>query len=225
MITKTLFVMKEKGISELEMKASLEGVQELLKLGNAEKLIGIEEKGELNGKEYLDNDGVTNNFRSIDWYLQKGRATSRNETQLNAGAILEYINEDVCTSGNTHFDLLIVHSDMYSGNTEFVIGNALKGIGTIISISKFNSLSKKTRCECIKTQTMHEMGHVFGLLPATRKINFEYNLGKHCTNKCIMRQGLILPFDWIVFTCDRKRFGALCATCLGDLRDFFSANE
>jgi len=115
---------------------------------------------------------------------------------------------------NRSFDIQIF-------DTNFVIGLASPGIGTTISTYRFKQLDDKLRYECIKTETMHELGHVFGLIPDERTTDVEDSLGKHCANICIMRQGLTLPTDWINITKDRLDQGALCQPCKSDLKEYF----
>jgi len=59
------------------------------------------------------------------------------------------------------------------------------------------------------------LGHVLGL--PSRRYNVEESLGKHCIGKCVMRQGLKVPYDWIRMSEDRLEYGALCGDCYLDL--------
>jgi predicted Zn-dependent protease len=123
--------------------------------------------------------------------------------------------------GRDQYDILIVRSDIYAEEDNFLVGIAREGFGTVISTYRFNGLDDKLKYECIKTETMHELGHVFGLLPDNRTEDVEDSLGLHCANRCIMRQGLNVPEDWINMTKDRLRYDALCKRCEKDLKDYF----
>jgi predicted Zn-dependent protease len=68
---------------------------------------------------------------------------------------------------------------------------------------------------------MHEGGHMFGLPSNKRKENVEEKLGGHCTNRCVMRQGLIVPDDWVRMTEDRIKYGPLCNQCVNEIYAFF----
>lgn len=86
----------------------------------------------------------------------------------------------------------------------------------------FNDLDSNQKYEVIKTETMHEIGHVLGIPNKNRKINVENNLGWHCTNKCVIRQGLLVPDDWIEMTDERIKSGkTLCDECINDLKTYF----
>ena len=221
---KPIYIMNQPGLSAIDKTAVLEGARELIRLADVNG-IEIADFGAWQNNVYRTPDGSLREFQSAEWYINRGRANSRNSGQLNADALqIALLTEpwrDPRKGGKDHYDIFIVHSDMYSQNTNFVIGLAQEGIGTTISTHRFQGLEDRTRFECIKTETIHELGHVFGLVPNERTTYIEYSLGKHCTNRCIMRQGLRLPTDWINFTNDRQRYGALCPTCSKDLREYF----
>lgn len=111
------------------------------------------------------------------------------------------------------------------GNTNYVVGIAADNIGMVLSVNRYENLTRRQRYECIKTVTMHELGHVFKLPPDSRTENVEESLGKHCANVCIMRQGLIVPTDDIRMSEDRLKYGALCPTCKTDLKAYFKQDN
>jgi len=159
-------------------------------------------------------------YKSIDWYIQSGRQSGR-PSQLNADAIMANLEREPWRKTIPHYDVVILSSDMFSEETNFVIGLASYAIGTIISTHRFMGLDQALRAECVKTEVMHELAHVFGLVPDERIDNIEESLGKHCMNICVMRQGLRVPQDWIRMTGDRLRVGAFCKDCQRDLRSYF----
>ena len=221
---KPVFAMNQEGLSDLEKKAVLDAASELIRLAEVDG-IGLVDFGVWRTNKYRNRGGSLKPYQSVDWYVQKGKETSRNRTQLNAGTMQSLLLFEPWRNpqegGRDHYDILMVHSDMYLGETNFVIGVAKQGIGTTISTHRFKELDGRDRYECIKTETMHELGHVFGLIPKDRTENVEYSLGKHCTNRCIMRQGLRLPIDWINITNDRLRYGVLCEPCEKNLKAYF----
>lgn len=218
---KPVYVMNEEGLSSLEKGAVLDGVGELLQIAGVDHLIGIKDFGVWREPGYRNPDGSLRDYQSVDWHIQWGKETSIKAPQLNANAILDSVINEPWRKAQDHYDVIVLHSDLYSGNTNFVIGLAERGIGTVISTNRFNTLGDRARHECIKTETMHELGHTFGLLPYERTENLDTRLGRHCANTCIMRQGIAVPRDWINMTEDRLRYGALCPTCETDLRNYF----
>jgi predicted Zn-dependent protease len=212
--------MNENGLSRLEKHAILDGIHNLLQIANARE-IEVVDFDVWRNREFLKKDRTLKEYCSVDWYLQKGMETSRNNHQINAGTIYHLLSFEPWKKNEDHYDLLALVSDMYDRDTNFVIGLGGEGIGTIISTYQFKGLDENSKYECIKTETMHELGHVFGLLPDYRTRNVENSLGKHCADICIMRQGLRLPDDWVKMTNDRLRYGALCDNCKTDLKNFF----
>jgi len=157
----------------------------------------------------------------MDWYISEGTRFSEKRGQLNADRILNLCNEDRWQIDERHYKVMILKSDMYAEDTNFIIGYAVEGMGTIISINRFLSLDQAIQKECIKTETMHELGHVFGLINKNRNQAVKYELGKHCANKCVMRQGLRVPEDWIRITQDRLKNGPFCNLCKEELITYF----
>jgi len=151
-----------------------------------------------------------------------GRRRKHGE-QLNASTMISHCRAEPWRQKEDHYDLFICSSDLWDGsmNINFIIGLASKGTGTVLSVARFREpgLGERLKYECIKTEVMHEMGHVFGLVTGRGKT--EENLGPHCADSCTMRQGITVPHDWIPITQDRLRYGAFCQQCTNDLRGYF----
>lgn len=220
---KPVYVMNQEGVSDLEKRAVLNGAHELIGLGGAE--IEVKDFGVWRLEDYKNSDDTLKENKSVDWYVEEGRTASRNKTQLNASRMLDALHYEpwrmVSHGGKDHYDILVLHEDMYSGDTNFIIGLARQGIGTVLSVNRFRCLTNREIYECVKTETMHELGHAFGLVSKSRTKNVENQLGMHCTNICIMRQGMTVPNDWLKITDQRLRYGALCKECDKELKDFF----
>lgn len=108
---KQIYVMNEEGLSDLERKAVLEGVEEVLKIAEVENQIKIEDLGAWRHKDYQNKDGSLIPHRSVDWYLQKGRQDSRNETQLDAGALLHLLG---CYDPSPkNYNILVLQPNIY----------------------------------------------------------------------------------------------------------------
>ncbi len=109
-----------------------------------------------------------------------------------------------------HWEVVFTNKDLYSRETNFVIGIAQPDLSTLISLKRLESISDVgLRGETQKTEIFHEVGHVFGL-PTRRRgeSRLEYSLGAHCRSAgCSMKQGLRVPEDWINFTSQRLRVG------------------
>jgi len=220
---KPVHVMIQEGMLDDERIAILEGASEMIRLTG--EGIDLADLGVWRQGEYVNSDGSLEPYKSVNWYVQRGRERSIRNSQLNADAMLSALEHEPWKNsekgGKAHYDILAVFDDMYAGGSLFVIGYGRPGVGAVISINRFKGLNKKQRIECIKTGTMHELGHAFGLVPDSRTEDFEYSLGKHCTNKCVMRRGINVPRDWVRMSEDRLKYGALCERCADDLKSYF----
>jgi predicted Zn-dependent protease len=217
-IGKPIIIMNEDGVSDLEKEAVTVGIKDILEM--AEVRSKVEDIGVWRSTTYCNEDGSLKNFQSIDWYLQKGREESRNANQLNVQSISMHLQRRGTVWKGTHRIVLVLCSDIYYEDKNFVVGLSDKDSPVILSTFRFKGLSEKERCQCLKTVAMHELGHMFGLPSEDRDKNVENKLGKHCTNRCIMRQGLDVS-DWLDITDDRLKYGALCSDCINDLKSYF----
>ncbi len=217
-----IYLMNENGVDPMDKKAVIGGIETMLKIAGVENKIKILDYSELIGKRYISPDGSSKEYKSLDYYLQQGKIASKNSTKLNATKISNLCAYEIAISGYKHYYVLIVKTDIYleEGNTRFVIGAGKEGCCAIISTYRFSNLDD-LKYEVIKTETMHENGHVFDIPNDNRATNVEENLGWHCTNECVMRQGLIVPKDWIEMTNDRLESGRpLCDECINDLTTY-----
>jgi predicted Zn-dependent protease len=218
---KPVFVMSEEGVTGNEIGAVTDGLHTILR-----------EAG-VDGKVEVRNFGVwrhgKGDYESVDWYVAQGRKHGRQTKsfgrQLNASSIMSMLSNEPWRRQEDHYDLFVCSSDLWQGraNNNFVIGLAQPFVGTVLSVRRFREPG--IAYGCIKTETIHEMGHVFGLIPHSREDNVEYSLGKHCTNLCTMRQGLSVPADWVRITADRDTYGTFCPICSEDLKGFFRGRK
>jgi len=209
---KPVYIM-HKDASSLDRKAVSDGIEEML--GYADVSLEVKDLGEWRHPDWL-YDGKLKPFYSVDWYVDVGK---RDRDKLDAMRMLNALHCEPWRK-NGHYDVKVVDEDMRIEGTNFVIGVARPMIGTVISTYRFRDLDEPLRYECVKTEAMHEFGHVLWL-PYGRNYNVEDSLGLHCTNTCIMRQGMSVPYDWIRMSDDRIRYGALCKDCEKDLQKYF----
>lgn len=219
-ISKPIILMNEDGVSDLEKEAVNSGVKEILEI--AEVRSEVKDNGVWRSSNYRNEDGSLKDFQSIDWYLHKGKVESRNTNQLNAQSISAHLRRKGSVWGRTHHIILVLCSDIYMDeDTSFVVGLSDKDSPVILSTFRFKGLLEEQRGQCFKIVAMHEIGHMFGLPSESRDKNVENNLGRHCTNKCIMRQGRYVPWDFLKITTDRLKYSALCSDCIKDLKSYF----
>jgi predicted Zn-dependent protease len=212
--------MHEVGVDPMHVETVLSATRAVLRTAGVEDRIELRNFGAWRNCHWRNGDRYLN-WQSVDWYLRVAFDFSRNETQFHGGKLMELLWNEPWQEAEPHYDIVLTKSDMYDVDCNFVIGLAVQGFGTVISTNRFLGLPAAEARECIITETMHEVGHVFGLVPGDRTDNVEESLGKHCANRCIMRQGLVVPRDWQVFTQDRLAGNGFCPTCMRDLRKYF----
>ena len=215
-----IYAMCEEGVEPEHLQAVLDSVQVVLRIAGVERRVEVHNFGVWRGPGWLEGNTLTN-WNSVDWYVAHARQASRNDHQLHGGHLLKLLYNEPWQETTPHYDIVVTHSDLYDDDCRFCVGLAVHGLGTVISTNRFLNLDARTQRECIITETMHEVGHVFGLIPSNRTDNVEMSLGLHCTNKCIMRQGLNVPHDWLKITDNRLAGHEFCSTCRSDLAKFF----
>jgi predicted Zn-dependent protease len=215
-----IHIMYEEGLEPDHLKAVLDATHAVLSAAGVTANVEVNNFGVWRNSGWLVGNTLTN-WNSIDWYLAHAQRASRNDHQLHGGHLLKLLYNEPWQKARPHYDIVVTHSDLYDDDCRFCIGLAVHGLGTVISTNRFLKLDARAQRECIITETMHEVGHVFGLIPEDRTDNVEMSLGLHCTNKCIMRQGLSVPHDWIKITDDRLAGHEFCNACLRDLHRYF----
>ena len=152
-----------------------------------------------------DNHEVTGCGNTFQVDEAVNTSFNHNRRQIDAAKLMEEMSK----YSTNKFVVLTAH-DLFVEGTNFCLGLAIPGKGSIVS-------SFRAREEIYKTLTMHELMHVFGCVPETRTQNVVESLGLHCTNRCIMRQGMTVQ-EWAQFTRERMRGNALCPQCEGNLK-------
>lgn len=214
-----LYIMRDEGVTETETKAVMYGINAVLRAaGNP--MVPVYDLGVWRSSDWLYSDNTLAQWHSVDWYITDTLRRSR-KGQLHGGEVLRLLYEEPWQEFRPHYDVLVTSHDIYDDGCNFCIGLAIHRFGTVISTARWRPLVPQVGMACLVTATMHEIGHVFDLVPATRKTNVEYSLGLHCTNRCLMRQGLSVPNDWLAITADRLRGYEFCGTCRRDLRRYF----
>jgi predicted Zn-dependent protease len=221
---KPIYVMNQKGVTDPEKIGILLGISELLTIANVPSGLKIVDNGVWRKDDYLSGLSFSP-YKSVDWYIERGMEKSLDPGQVDAPEILHHLSQepwrDQSRGGKDHYDVLILKDDLGSSDSGFVVGSTHPKSAIVISTYRFQGLEPLDRFEVLKTVGIHEGGHLFGLLPESRTENVEYRLGKHCSNACSMRQGMIVPHDWVEMTADRLEYGALCGQCENDLKDYF----
>ncbi len=215
-----LRVMHQEGVTFFQLRPVLDGIDEVLKLAMAKDRIEIFQMENWRSINYKQGSTLVP-WKSFDWYLEEAKAKKSKTGKINPRHLLDLNMEDVQSHSVRTYTVMVVLSDLTVPNFGFVVGGSMRCVGAVISLHRFLPLVTPLDAECIKTLTMHEVGHMFGLLPDDRTLDVEMSLGKHCTKICTMRQGLNVPRDWRKMTQDRLHYGPYCQICQNDLVKYF----
>ncbi|MBI2989881.1 MAG: hypothetical protein HYY51_01685 [Candidatus Magasanikbacteria bacterium] len=222
---KPVSVACQEGVEDWEREAVLHAIRLVLETGRVLHSTEIVDCGLWRSDAWLSSQGELSAWESVDWYISHARAESSRPTQLNGHTLMRLLLAEPCRreKDGDHYDALVVADDMYDGGeTNFVLGLGAPGLGTVLSVNRLRSLEPELASLCISTLALHEFGHACGLIADDRRENFETSLGRHCTNRCVMRQGLYVPQDWIRFTEERLEEGRnFCAQCRDELGRWF----
>lgn len=217
-----IYAIQDEKIRPFQARAVIDGIREVLAAAEVGDRIKIREFGVWRTPQWKERGGMLAPHQSVDWYVAQGRKHSTRPNQVNAQAILHAFATEPWQEAEMHYDVALISEDLYADNTNFIAGLAIPGVGTVLSVARFLGLESATQYECLKTLVMHEVSHVFGLLPRARTVAIDQRLGRHCANRCVMRQGITVPTDWITMTRDRMRHSAFCGLCQTGLKQFFA---
>lgn len=225
---KPLLVFCEEGVREDVMDSVLSGIEEVheaaglsLKLpsGGIWRMISVVNKGLWRGENYLIN-GVLQPHRSIDWYIQHSRGVSGS---IDVMRMVRLVSADPLYTMNgavagTHHKLLVLSSQLSWDVPTNLNGAAAQDICGVVSSFGLEGDPITVR-EHMKTNVIHELCHLYGMMPPWRTSNVVHTAGgKHCANRCVMRTELF-PDD---HTADRIMYGAFCPECQRDLKMLFA---
>ncbi|MBW2965326.1 hypothetical protein KY363_07755 [Candidatus Woesearchaeota archaeon] len=225
-----IFVMHQQGITDRENRAAIAGARELLSIAGLENIIEIRDLGVWRNNCYRNDDGSLKEYQSVDWYIQQARFGNRPKwierlrpDQHDGDKMLDKLASEPWKRMEDHYDLVVCKEDLNTTSypLNFIVGIARKDADAVISVNRFRGLDTEAVFEAVKTEAMHELGHVFGL-PGSGRKRYDNLGGGHCTNRCVMRQGNHVPDDWLQMSVDRALYGALCSQCQDDLRKYFN---
>lgn len=204
-------IMNDFGVTFSNKSLFVDGILEMIQFSN--RTFEIQDLGLWRDSNWKSQSFLAP-FNSVDWYVTQSLNQARN--QLSAQHMLALFACEPWRDNADHLDLFLTKKDLFAEGLNFCLGMAVPNIGAIISSHRFESMHENLAKECLKTLTMHEFGHVLGIVPDYRIIEVENALGKHCTNRCIMRQGMNVS-DWVQITQDRLNGYVLCDMCRNDL--------
>ncbi len=128
--------------------------------------------------------------KGIRSYIENARAGK----MIDAERLMNDIYNDAIVLGvpieEQPHRIVVVNNELIWKDKLQINGLGREDDCAIITVRRDGPNNQCTPEESIKGTTIHEGGHVFGLIPAVRTTNVvvtEY--GKHCANECVMSAG------------------------------------
>lgn len=154
--------------------------------------------------------------------IQKFKRDRGYGMQIDVGWLFGLFLQDPIQSKLPHWKVFITNHDLtgqneYGQYVEYGFGNTSQQFGfSIISLARFTrNAGTHDRKAGVRRSIMHEIGHLFQL--PNRTFHIEENLGTHCINVCVMRQGNSVK-KWIQLGIEERKNGVIfCGDCQKDL--------
>lgn len=214
-MSKPICIMSAPDFPRRQTDAVCAGLRDALCIADVFRTTRVIDFGAMRFPDYRRGDKLLP-FRSVDWYLSGAKATSTRRGQLNAQQIIDDLVVDPLYTHLPHHRIVLVSQDLYPGTDyPFVLGVGVPDIGCIMSTYRLRQLPADILGAVIKTLTMHEVGHMLRIIHPERTRALDET--RHCTNRCVMRQGYTLE-AWLEMTIDRQTIGPYCTPCTHALR-------
>ena len=184
-------------------------------------------------KNYKNKDGLLNPHQSLDWHIERARQQSKKPGYLNSTVLLNTLAEDPAYNTDAKYDLVIVREPLHYSDHSLrtvdgvgrqkqvaviTIGSRLHLLQPVANESAAKNLIRKKHFS-LATQMLaiHELGHVFGLLPGTgnKNPNDQELKDAHCLKDCVMYwQEDAVMYEKIIAE-------PFCPDCKEKLKQFF----
>jgi len=179
------------------------GIDCILASAGVSKKIKLEYLGKRRQPDWLSQNGtILNPYQSLDWHIELARKNSKQAGYLNSIVLIDSFLDNPTYKTEPRYELVVVSEPLHSGNISRIFGVGRRGQGAIISLDSHLYLlqpvaeetdeNKKNRQFNFwlgtKLNTIHELGHAFGLFPGIGVENptEEQREKAHCPNECVM---------------------------------------
>jgi predicted Zn-dependent protease len=209
--------MRQAGVSEHAFARVLRGIERVITLAGVSSIVPVTNLDIWRMQNYRYRGEILLKEQSVDWYIDQSYNLAR--ARVDGARLLQLMWNEEWQKSEPHYDICITHYPLWDQGTCY--GVASRGFGAVISTyAIYQAYMGKLADDVFESLVMHEVGHVFGLVPRTRTNNVVEMLGLHCTNRCIMRQGMDVE-AWRTHTDDRLQGHEFCLQCRRDLRSYF----
>lgn len=185
-------------------------------------------KMEINNLGYWQDERFQNGtellpHKSINWFLQEAYKERLTPDSYNSGSLISE-GQVYAFKNNSPFVVFVVNKDIIHPVRGWNLGATCKFFCSVINVGRFEGYSEIERSRLIETLSLHELGHLFGLVDEQRSYNVEQKLGLHCTVAgCVMRQGMSIQ-EWVIMSHDLHNHpnSPFCQQCRKELNYNFS---
>jgi len=211
-----------------EKAALADAIKEILTAGKCRRPLPVRDYGRYRDVQWRNQNNDLVPYRSVDWYVYE--ALDEDRMQVDAERILKafsrepWRNEDLI---GDHYDLFVMEEDMFDPNEPdggsgvvYTVGRSERFTAAVISTHRIEHIWGMPY-SYLKTEVMRQLCFMFGIPDPGRDDVISEGSGFYCTTECILRPARVAPDDWQMLTEDRIRKGALCKSCLDELRRFF----
>lgn len=212
-----LRIMRQAAVCDTAYRAALRGINRVLATAQATSLVPVQDLNVWRMPHYRERGEELLDEQSVDWYMERSYVPSR--CHLDGGATLALMMDELWQKHEPHYDVCITRYPLWDNGVCY--GTAVRNFGCVVSTyAMYQSYRGEKADRMFETLVMHEVGHVFGLVPDARTKNVTENLGRHCTDQCVMRQGVTVDQWWEM--ADNARFcPPFCPLCQHDLHNNF----
>ncbi len=211
-----------------EKTSLIDAIKDVLSIGRCEDRFPVKDFGRFRSPQWRDDGNVLVPWQSVDWYIYDSLDEDR--MQVNAKDLLRNLaNEpwrDERLLGD-HYDLFVIEEDMYLPEQEgkgpgYCVGVCRPFTAAIVSLHRIEHIWGMPY-SCTKTEIMRQLCFMLGVPSHLRDdVTGGPDGSAFCNNVCILREVFDAPEDWEKLTEERLREGALCDSCIDDLRKFFA---
>jgi predicted Zn-dependent protease len=217
-----IYITATSDVTAQELHAVENGVKTLLSTIGASDKIPVKNFGNWN---YGKGD-----FESANWYVNETLLNNQagHGRQVDASRLLSLMHDEPWQKSAPHYEVFVTGRDLFQLGLTFLTGLTRPEFGTVISTKRFKKLDPQLIYECTKTETMHELGHVFDAAHHRAGTGSENKKGAvkhilydtHCANNsCVMQPVEIVPHGWIQASIDRLKTGEpFCNPCVTDMQ-------
>ncbi len=226
---KSINLMDNKGFWP-EKAALIDAIKDILSIGHCEGQFPIKDFGRFCSPQWRDDEGLLVPWQSVDWYIYDSLDEER--MQVNATTLLRNLTNEPWRDERLmgdHYDLFVLEEDLFlpdeNGGPGYCVGACKPFSSAIISSHRIEHIWGMPY-SCTKTEIMRQLCFMFGVPSHLRDdVLKRPDATAFCSNMCILREALNAPEDWEMLTEDRLKEGALCESCMDDLRKFFLSFE